>query len=348
MPSRRIAFLDCAKVVTAFLVVFVHCYDTYNALCVHIKAFHMPLFFVISGMLFHVTEQPLRRWLLRQVRTLLVPALISMVLFVLLAIPAYRFGIGDVYRELQMTSDCSSMDMLLAYIQKTCHGLLHSVYVPNGLVWFLFALFFCRLFLYVTLRKLWLGLSILAVVIVAVPTFHHRLPLFLPQALMSFPFFVGGYLLRDKLKSIEGTRYKPLMALVCLAATIVLTHFNGEVSSYTLSFGQRAWWMSAPMFYVNACLGTLMILFLSAMLRSILNWEKLGAALLTILLYQFFFINTLGNLWVGFNPSVPMALIESAVVMLLCYVLHWLLSRYAPWVLGSPPPAPPKEGGVPI
>ena len=69
MPSRRIAFLDCAKVVTAFLVVFVHCYDTYNALCVHIKAFHMPLFFVISGMLFHVTEQPLRRWLLRQVRS---------------------------------------------------------------------------------------------------------------------------------------------------------------------------------------------------------------------------------------------------------------------------------------
>ena len=334
MPSRRIAFLDCAKVLTAFLVVFVHCYDTYNALCVHIKAFHMPLFFVISGMLFHVPEQPFRRWLLRQVRTLLVPALISMVLFVLLAIPAYRLGIGDVFRELQLTSDHSSMDMLLAYLQKTCHGFLHSVYVPNGLVWFLFALFSCRLFLYVTLRKPWLGLSILAVLIVAALTLRHRLPLFLPQALMSFPFFVGGYLLRDKLKSIDNARFLPAKALACLATTIVLTHFNGEVSSYTLSFGQRAWWLSAPMFYVNACVGTLMILYLSAMLRSVVNWAKLGTALLTILLYQFFFVNCIGNLWLRFNPPIYIALIESVFVMLLCYALDWLLSRYAPWVLG--------------
>lgn len=335
MPSRRIAFLDCARVVTAFLVVLLHCYVTYNALCVHIKAFVMPLFFVIGGLLFRVTGQPFWNWLWRQVRSLLVPALISMILYVLLAIPSYRLGIGDVLRELQMTSDQSFLEMLRGYLQKTCHGFLHSAYVPNGLVWFLFALFFCRLMLYVTLRRPWLGVTMFVALVAAALTIRHRLPFFLPQALMNYPFFVGGYLFRVKLKSIEGSCLKPLKALVCLAATIGLTYVNGEVSFYMLIFGQYAWWMSVPMFYVNGVIGTVMIMYLSAMLCCLGNWEKLGVALLTILLYQFFFINTLGNLWFGFAPSIPVALIESTIVMLLCFALDWLLSRYAPWVLGK-------------
>ena len=51
--SKRIPMLDYARLLTAFLVIYGHLfpYEPNNYVRVFIYQFHMPLFFVISGML---------------------------------------------------------------------------------------------------------------------------------------------------------------------------------------------------------------------------------------------------------------------------------------------------------
>ena len=51
--NNRILLLDYMRVVTAFLVIFGHLYDPTpdNYVRMFIYQFHMPLFFVVSGML---------------------------------------------------------------------------------------------------------------------------------------------------------------------------------------------------------------------------------------------------------------------------------------------------------
>ena len=49
--TKRIDFIDVAKGIAIFLVVYGHTYDGRN-LHLFIYSFHMPLFFFISGLLF--------------------------------------------------------------------------------------------------------------------------------------------------------------------------------------------------------------------------------------------------------------------------------------------------------
>lgn len=63
---KRIVWIDYAKVIGLFLVIFAHLYtsegtDRSNVVRTYIYGFHMPFFFLISGCLYRIRDRGLRQ-----------------------------------------------------------------------------------------------------------------------------------------------------------------------------------------------------------------------------------------------------------------------------------------------
>ena len=56
--TKRIIWLDIAKVITAFLVVYTHLFTSDDPFRLWVYTFHMPLFFLISGFFHKEKEVP--------------------------------------------------------------------------------------------------------------------------------------------------------------------------------------------------------------------------------------------------------------------------------------------------
>lgn len=95
--SKRIPMLDYARLLTAFLVIYGHLfpYEPNNYVRAFIYQFHMPLFFVISGML-HKYNGSVQ--LYKYVRTILVPVVSFAFLFFIVTGLLYSYGYGN-YKE---------------------------------------------------------------------------------------------------------------------------------------------------------------------------------------------------------------------------------------------------------
>ena len=58
MSTQRLEYIDIAKGIGIILVVIGHCISGQSIPGMYISAFHMPLFFIISGMCFNDTRYP--------------------------------------------------------------------------------------------------------------------------------------------------------------------------------------------------------------------------------------------------------------------------------------------------
>lgn len=73
---KRLDYLDYTKGLCILLVVLGHIYDSSNILRIWIYSFHMPLFFIISGMLVkhtNVKERSIKNIIISKFKTLIVP-----------------------------------------------------------------------------------------------------------------------------------------------------------------------------------------------------------------------------------------------------------------------------------
>lgn len=80
----RIQFLDNAKILASLLVIFAHLYSTYSPQRLYIYAFHMPLFFYISGVL-HKYDGTIQ--LRKYTKKLVLPIIVFFVFFSIFYIP---------------------------------------------------------------------------------------------------------------------------------------------------------------------------------------------------------------------------------------------------------------------
>ncbi len=84
---KRLDYIDLAKGIGILLVVLGHSSLTKEYITAYIYSFHMPLFFVIAGMLIYVTEtytRSLKTIILGRLRTLMVPYVIFSIIYTLI------------------------------------------------------------------------------------------------------------------------------------------------------------------------------------------------------------------------------------------------------------------------
>ena len=215
LNQERCYYLDFAKVIATFLVIYGHLFSGDSTVRLHLYAFHIPLFFFISGV-FHKYLNKIN-WG-HYIKNILWPTAIFIVLLIIT-------GLIFLWSDL--------VEQLRHYLVDIPTGKMY------GILWFLFALFWCKvamdIFLLVNYKLLivllWAGLLFLPVF------FKKSLPFGLSNGLMALPFYVAGfYSKRVLIKRKESFKWAGLF-LLSLIMTFFITRIHGRVSMFNVQFG---------------------------------------------------------------------------------------------------------------
>lgn len=278
---KREKYLDIARGIATIMVVIGHCDYHYTELWLTtwVYSFHMPLFFIISGMLFRPEKYDnFKHFLKKKFKGLVVPYLIfSLITFVV------SLGV-----EFAKTKGLDGGDAL-----KSFAGIFvgwRGTKWYNGL-WFISALFFSEILVYGVIwisrkakesRGKWLlpaitmGLLVggfaLAVNVKGAPFSVDLVPLSAAIIIIGY----GVKKLCERIKWMSGI----LMSIIMLGINIATCVWNynlanSRVDMYSSVFGNWA------LFIISAISGSLVILNISKMIKENRVLEKIGRRSLT-------------------------------------------------------------------
>lgn len=235
--AERSVTIDIAKGICILLVVFGHINYT-PELQAFIYTFHMPFFFLLSGMLFSRERYPsFGAFLKRKVRTLLCPFLFFGVLALIL-----RLGFAVI-------SYGVSAQAFKAIVPEIVNLILvpDSASVPNGPLWFLPCLFLMEILYYFIsamkkpCRLLVCGILTVVGWLLASPMLRPEgliMPWCSDTALFAIGFFAIGHLLSPQIKkgiqAASEHKHRVILSigvlLLCVVALLPIVHFNGKIT----------------------------------------------------------------------------------------------------------------------
>ena len=237
VSKKRLAYIDYARGVGILLMIMGHI-GFGNVISKWMHAFHMPIFFIMSGYFFKERDNILNA-VVRKVKQLLVPyvliGLIHFMIYVLMHMG--ESGIFEPLRNLFWV--CTNLNMPIA-----------------GALWFLMCLFWVDVFfmlLYQYARK-YLGIAsgLIALLGCMFPTLIHiRLPWAMDAAFVGVGFYFVGYTLKHHAEQRTVGRLMQLSlleSLIGFGVGTVLGLVNGAVNMRTGSYAVL------PLSLLNACL----------------------------------------------------------------------------------------------
>jgi fucose 4-O-acetylase-like acetyltransferase len=314
---QRIPLLDYARVFTAFLVILGHLLPTspVSPLRVYIYQFHMPLFFLISGMLDKHID--FKEYLKKNVLLLLLPIITFTLLF--FSVNVVRSGLAN------------SIEILLNSISAFFTS---NVILINPTLWFLIALFNAKL-LSVLFVKIGVVPSAIIWLALLVGTFHFN-PLFFASTTMIMPIYMLGYCFKKQILALSEYKWFKFVWIIGFLLVAIIMYYNGRVST------NRAWYGNGEvglqplrifLFYLSSLNGTFAIISLSSVFKRGGAWLKLTAeSLITMMCIQYLFINVF-NSFIG-SFSILGKFVEALVVMIACVISHFLITKYTPFMIG--------------
>jgi acyltransferase len=350
--QARLAWLDNARGIGICLVVLGH---ALNGGFVHdvIFAFHMPLFFFLSGLTAPaVAGLPLRRHAVRLARSLLVP-------FAFFGAVTLTYNAGARWIE---RSQAPGWDDLLRSAGAIAYGI--SEWIPaNGTLWFFPCLFLTAVGSLALARAVGtraaLGLTLGAAA--AMMTFGPgpiRLPWSADSAVIAAPFLLAGMALGT---GAPGRWARPgrgrtaalaliALAVIALAITTAVAVRNGSVNINELTFGN-------PLLYgLGAASGIVGSLALALALppSGLLRRLSLDSRVIFPIHLHVFGVMTLAAVIL---LRIPYARLRESAAMLPPYLLlgllapipvAWILRRLMPWAIGERTAGPaPRQGARP-
>lgn len=333
--NDRIEYIDIAKGLGILLVIIGHIIwgdnykmPGYETICNFIYSFHMPLFFVISGLCIKESKELTKETFLKMIRAYLFPyavwTLIYMAVFTALELPTGQKG-------------------LLIY--QLAHAISICGLAP---LWFLLALFIAESFvirfknLISTKSAACAALILCAAVSITLSFWYESvkdgMDLFLKNWLMGlfriFPttfFIIAGYKSRNILKKIikikSGIRI--VMIVLMSAIQVLLCYFFNEGIDVQLFQLGNQW-----LYFIKALNGTAILLMVSGMIHSkLLSHIGRHSKELMILHHPpFFFISSLSLLLSKlFSPNIFGALIITAATTLFCLAIDQIMGRFRPY-----------------
>lgn len=328
MQKDRIPYLDYSRVFVAYLVVFGHLLPIYNHIPRDIiYAFHMPFFFLVSGML-HKLNGTIQ-WK-KYLRTIGIPLLFFNLLFFIIVNP---FFFRYVYLNELVHVD-TYWEAFLSGFSRLWDFILGTGNLPSGVTWFLVALLWCKLLMDVIYCHKKLGWGVFTVLFFVTIGLHIKF-LLIRNGMMAFPFYYVGCRYKVEIEKMINRPYTILYAGLCLIILTGLVFLNGRVSVYSVNFGSNhlPTYMCVPLFYITAMVGSLMMLFISTMFRSRGLVTYTATSLITILGTQAIFCDPYRELCPPDNFLIIIPL--SVLILFACVGLHWLIMKYIPFALGK-------------
>ncbi len=315
--QNRILFLDYARVIAAFLVVFAHLYSTDSTVRLYIYAFHMPFFYLVSGILHKEVDDI--TILKKGIKSLLIPS------FVYLTIGLFI---------LSLANGNNIIDMAINTVQNFYKG---EAMPANSIVWFLFSLLYVKIMSNFFIHH---GHIIKSLIILLFLSFlvypHWAEPFYFDTSLMALPFYLFGFYTKDLFINTNKQNKKWWIGVIFfLILTVCLTLINGRVSMVGCHYGIRRWPINVSLFYLNGIIGSMMLICLSFMFKKQMKACEIAAlSLISIVGFQGIFIHFYSK-HIGFNQNILMTILSTTIIIILCCILHALLKRYVPWAVGA-------------
>lgn len=329
--DNRIYFLDTGRVIAVFLVVYAHLFVNDSNVRLYIYAFHMPFFFLVSGML-HKKDS-----VTKLLRRLMLPIAFFIGIFIMVATPLYHCGIWNFQQQYGDYPLSENMLLVLfSQLKLTALYLFLEGKFANHYCWFLIVLFEIKiLYDWISLLEKRIHVFILSfvyLIIFGLLIVMHLKICWIDNAMMAFPFYYVGAKYRNyiyKLILYLSGRYGVILLL--LLFTVLLTMINGRVSMMGVSFGSLFFPFSFMLFYLNGFIGSLLVLQISALyVKQIPLFTNISKALISILGFQGLFIPFFyGRL------SLIEAFIITPLVIATCYSLHLLVMKTIPFIYGQ-------------
>lgn len=263
--KKRFDYIDLAKAIGMLTIIWGHVAVGKSVTFVY--AFHIPLFFFLSGMVFVKDKYPdFLSFVKRRIQTLIVPYIIySFITWVIWAVFSYATH-----------ADVASywMPLLETFIGQGSEGYL----VHNVPLWFVSCLFAVELLYYwiSKLSDLW---NVILCLILAVSSWvlvnkceffdFTTLPWSLEVAMAAMLFYSGGHLL---VKNIGHLKFelivnrKKWISFVIMLVLFVLTYY-GSIMNGKVSMG-HANLRNPLIFYPTAYLGVMAIIILSSLIAN--------------------------------------------------------------------------------
>lgn len=295
----------------------------------YIHAFHMPLFYFVSGLVFKPERYDSFLSLAKKLfRRLIVPYLV----------------VGLFHCLLQCVIEWISGDevLILKHLLEVC-WVNNDGFPIAGALWFLTSLFWVQLFVYGFWRLFcgktwWMLLACVAVFCACIPLYRYNtlLPWSLMTTMAGAVFFAGAMALKKHFDKILSWAKLPLV-LLALAASVVLSYINGEVNLRECNYGRFA-----PLFLAVAFL---IVISLWVLNHRAWQWEfritkKLGGVLANMgkdsLVYVFInalairLVQFLAGLFLTPHSTVQVILLNLAIFAVattLMYCFAKLLSK---------------------
>ena len=321
--EKRIALFDIAKGILITLVVLGHAIGwvvecgagngvTYLEKIINV--FHMPAFFVITGVLFNETKwknKPMKEFVLTRLKTLIVPYLFFELYDSFLQVIIYKIGVDGFLNCLK--------NML-------------AVRCNIGADWFLIALFMGE-FLYVisvkyTCKKVRWIIALIGMGANVIFKQSHLLTI-IGRGLIAYSFILFGNEMNNKFKQKDN--YKWRYIIVSLIVVIMIALLNGNISVVSCDINNPA------LFLIGATSGTYFILGVSNLIRSEF-FEFLGKNTLPILgIHQriLFLIPRYYPFWIPFDNLVLCTSIFVCIVFFIEMPVIIFMNKCLPFVIGK-------------
>jgi len=331
--TARLSYLDYARVFAAYLVILGPLLSVNNtSIRPYIYSFHMPFFFLVSGML-HKDRGGIawnKYW-----KTLIVPFLFFNVLFFILWPVLWKSGVWGGGPSRFFDNNASLGRIYLNYFGKAVSDIINGKGGPDGPTWFLLALFYCKVandMLCCNKLKSLVGIALILGVI-GVAIYPHFNYLQIGSFLMVFPFFYGGFYFKEQIQQWCNDKGSWIIGSFLVLLIIPVTMINGRVSTLNLNYGQCLLPLNVIVFYINGFTASLGLLTICMKFKHHRLVTKSAKALISILCFHgafVFFFRTHGN-----SNSFISCIITSFIILVACIGMHQLFERFIPYALGK-------------
>lgn len=326
---ERDAAIDVARGIALLLMVIGHL-GIKKWPIQYIYAFHMPLFFMLSGMTIRKTSH-FKDYFIKRIRRLLIPYILFAAIY---SLPGAKYWALDLY---------GSRGSLYAAASLTPLWFLPALFVADVL--FQIMLQICRKKVTTTRTDIYVYISVesaifgaLGVLLASYKIFNIGWPFGIEIALIAMPFIAIGWIIKEHFHSWGGV-FRIIGMIVMLSISLFLYRFNLPPSvtegfnHVEMSIGSCG---NILLFYLNAVTGSVGVIMLASLICRAAFLRELGKCTLSCLVTHGFIISSVYGILnrVGIPLGVS-SLIAFICVLVLIYPIQKILEGFAPNLIGK-------------
>lgn len=340
MEKKRLDYIDDAKALAIFLMIVGHLgYCKVADLLIY--GFHIPLFFIVSGMFLNA-DRSLRENVARGFKQLIIP-------YLCFEIINLSIGWTSPYLHPEQFHGISGFGIIKAALLGILLGqdyVTRISFLPLGPLWFLVALFWDRT-IFAALSKLFKNKYLLLAIsfVVGLGLYFLLSKNVLPFksagtnifsircAAMALPFYAFGYLIKGI--DFKQIRYRLWITVALAVFYVISSLYNGLCGIDELLFGKNI-----VLYYLNAVAGTLAVILFFSMVEMPEYVHSvgrntlliLGMSAFPVLIYKMIQTFIIHDSYIAhWYIYLPLSLACIVVIM----PLRKFFNRYLPFALGK-------------